>query len=129
MKRIMTIALGAAALLGAAWGLLYLRGGMDAAEAVRKLSGLRLSIELYRQEHKKLPASFADTLKAGTLEEAPVLKLPGHLKTAKVSDNPSMLIRDTGGWAYVNNPADPAFGLVYIDSSGKDEKGRFWSEF
>jgi hypothetical protein len=129
MKRILTIALAGAALLGGVWGLLYLRGGMDAAEAVRKLSGLRLSIELYRQEHKKLPASFADTLKAGTLEEAPALKLPGHFKTSKVTDTPSLLIRDTGGWAYVNNPADPAFGLVYIDSSSKDEKHRFWSEF
>ena len=129
MKRIIMIALAGAALLGAAWGLLYLRGGMDAAEAVRKLSGLRLSIELYRQEHKKLPASFADTIKSGALEGAPDLKLPGHFKTSKVSDMPSMLIRDTGGWAYVNNPADPAFGLLYIDSSAQDPKGRFWSEF
>lgn len=129
MKRIFTIFLAAAALLASAWGLVYLQTGMDAAEAVRKLSGLRLSLELYRQANKKLPAAFADTVKTGSLEGAPDLKLPGHFKTSEVADTPSMLIRDTGGWAYVNNPADPAYGLVYIDCSHKDEKGRFWSEF
>lgn len=129
MKRIFTIFLAAAALLASAWGLVYLRTGMDAPEAVRKLSGLRLSLELYRQANKKLPAAFADTIKSGALEGAPELKLPGHLKTAEVTDTPSMLIKDTGGWAYINNPADPAYGLVYIDCAHKDEKGRFWSEF
>lgn len=129
MKRVFVAVLSAAALLAAAWGLLWLRGGMDAAEAVRKLSGLRMSLELYKQEHKKLPPSFGETLRAGTLEAAPELKLPGHFKVSAVKDTPSMVIKDTGGWAYVNNPADPAFGLVYMDCSHKDEKGRFWSEF
>ena len=103
--------------------------GMDAAEVVKKLSGMRLSLELYRQEYKRLPASFKETLRAGTLEEAPGLKLSLHLKTSSVRDTPSMLIKDTGGWAYVNEPGDPDFGLLYIDCAHKDEKGRFWSEF
>jgi len=102
---------------------------MEAAEVVRRLSGMRVSLELYRQQYKKLPASFSETLRAGTLEEAPALKLPGHLEKSRVLDTPAMLIKDTGGWAYVNAPGDPAFGLLYIDCSHKDEKGRFWSEF
>jgi len=125
MKKITILA---AALLSA-WGFHYLSRGMEAAEVVRRLSGMRVSLELYRQQYKKLPASFAETLRAGTLEEAPALKLPGHLKKSKVLDTHAMLIKDTGGWAYVNGPGDPAFGLLYIDCSHKDEKGRFWSEF
>ncbi len=118
----------AAALLTAGGGY-YISSGMEAAEVVRKLSGLRVSLELYRQENKRLPASFGETLRTGTLEEAPALKLPGHLKNSSVKDTPSMLIRDTGGWAYVNDPKDRAFGLLYIDCAHKDGKGRFWSEF
>ena len=126
MKKITILA--AAALLSA-WGFRYLSRGMEAAEVVRRLSGMRVSLELYRQQYKKLPASFAETLRAGTLEEAPALKLPGHLRKSKVLDTPAMVIKDTGGWAYVNGPGDPAFGLLYIDCAHKDEKGRFWSEF
>ena len=36
------------------------------------------------------------------------------------------VIKSEGG--YVNDPADPQFGVVYIDCTHKDEKGRFWSE-
>ena len=129
MKRVFLAALSAASLLAAAWGLLWLRGGMDAAEVVRKLSGIRLSLELYRQEHKKYPASFAETLRAGTLEAAPELKLPGHLRNSQVRDTPALAIKDTGGWAYVSDPKSPDFGLLYIDCSHRDEKSRFWSEF
>ena len=126
-KKILALA-GAAALL-AVWGEVYLSRGMDAAEVVKKLAGMRLSLELYRQEYKRLPASFRETLRAGTLEEAPGLKLSLHLKTSSVRDTPSMLIKDTGGWAYVNDPGDRDFGLLYIDCAHRDEKGRFWSEF
>lgn len=126
MKKITVLA--AAALLSAA-ALFYLSRGMEAAEVVRRLSGLRISLELYRQQYKKLPPSFGETLRAGTLEEAPALKLPWHLKNSAVRDTPTMEIKDTGGWAYVNGPGEPAFGLLYIDCSHKDERGRFWSEF
>ncbi|HAN04293.1 MAG TPA: hypothetical protein DCQ25_03355 [Elusimicrobia bacterium] len=128
-RRIIMIVLAAAAVGGAGWGLFYLRSGMDAAEVVRKLSGIRLSLELYRQEHKKYPASFAETLRAGTLEAAPELKLPGHLRNSQVRDTPALAIKDTGGWAYVSDPKSPDFGLLYIDCSHRDEKSRFWSEF
>jgi hypothetical protein len=129
MRKLFTFLLAAAALAAAASWLLWLRGGMDAAEGVRKLSGLRLSAELYRQQHKKAPASFIETLRSGTLEVVPQLKLRGHLGASSVKDRPSFSVQDTGGWAYVNNPKDPAFGLVFIDCAHKDERGRFWSEF
>ncbi|MDO8804596.1 MAG: hypothetical protein Q7R35_09190 [Elusimicrobiota bacterium] len=129
MKNKIFIALAGAAALLAAGGGYYLSRGMEAAEVIKKLSGMRLSLELYRQEYRRLPASFKETLRAGTLEEAPELKLSRHLKTSLVRETPSMLIKDTGGWAYVNNSKDTDFGLLYIDCAHKDEKGRFWSEF
>jgi len=119
----------AAAALAAAGGLLYLRGGMQPPEVLRKLSGLRISLALYAQEHRQRPAAFEDTIKAGQLEGAPALKLPWHRGTSEVKNVPSAAVSDTGGWAYVNEPADPAFGTIFIDCSHKDGKGRYWSEF
>lgn len=129
MKKVFTFLLGAALLAAAASWVRWFRGGMDAAEALRKLSGLRVSLELYRQEHKKFPPGFAETIRSAKLEGAPQLKLPGHLGCSSVQDRPAMTIKDTGGWAYVNDAASPDFGLVYIDCAHKDGRGRYWSEF
>jgi hypothetical protein len=129
MVKKITLALGAAGLLAAAGGLLYLRGGMASPEVLRKLAGMRVSLELYSMEHKGRPAAFADTIKAGQLEGAPRLKLPGHLPAASVRDVPGFAVTDSGGWAYVNDKSSPYFGLLFIDCVHRDERGRFWSEF
>ncbi len=123
------IAAASAALLAAGYGIYYFMSGMPAAEVIKKLCGLRLSVELYRQEHRRLPSSFGEALRDGKLEAVPELKLSGHFKRSSVRDTPAMRITDTGGWAYVNDPGNPSFGLLYIDCTGRDEKGRFWSEF
>lgn len=102
---------------------------MKAPEVIRKLSGLRIAVALCGMEHKPPPADFSDLVRGGKMEGVPYLKLPRHLGSASVRSTPVQDIRDTGGWAYVNDPKDPHFGLVYIDCSHKDEKGRFWSEF
>ncbi|MBI5743354.1 MAG: hypothetical protein HY952_02280 [Elusimicrobia bacterium] len=124
-----TFAAAAAALLGGAWGLFYLYRGMGATDVIRGLSGLRMALALYAQEHKGPPASYAEVIRYGKLEEAPLLKLRRHRGASSVKDVPSRQVRDTGGWAYVNVPGSPDFGLVFIDCSHMDEKGRFWSEF
>ena len=129
MGKLRIAALIAAGSAFAAWGLLYLASGMQAAEVVQKLGGLRIAITLYSMEEKGAPAAFESVLRAGQLEGTPPLKLPWHLKSSRVRNSPAFRIKDTGGWAYVNNPKDPDFGLLYIDCSHKDPKGRFWSEF
>lgn len=121
--------LAAAAALCAAWGGYYFLSGMKAPEVIRKLSGVRVAMALYALEHKAQPAAFEDALRDGKLEAAPRLKLPRHFGTAAVRNTPAQDIRDTGGWGYVNDPRNPRFGLVFIDCSHKDEKGRYWSEF
>jgi len=115
--------------LGAAWGAHYYRSGMGAAEVIRRLSGMRMALALYTLEHKTAPAAFEDILKDGKLEAAPGLKLPGHFGSSAVRNTPSFEVRDSGGWAYVNDPRDPRFGLIFIDCGHMDEKGRYWSEF
>lgn len=122
--------LAAAAVAAAAgrWAL-HRRQGMDPAEVLRKLAGMRLAVELYRQERKRPPDSFADTVRSGKLEEIFEIKLPRHPRRRTARDVGSMEISDTGGWAYVNDPKDKDFGLVYIDCTHMDGKGRFWSEF
>jgi len=129
MKKTILAALAAAGLLLAARWTAWFYGGMETAEVLRKLSGLRVSLTLYTLEHGKKPASFADIIKSGNLEGAPKLKLARHFAATSVRDTNSFRIKDTGGWAYVNAPGDPSFGLLYIDCSHKDEKGRYWSEF
>ncbi|HAT72831.1 MAG TPA: hypothetical protein DCS63_08455 [Elusimicrobia bacterium] len=115
--------------LGAAWGARYYGSGMEAAEVIRKLSGLRMALAFYTLEHKTAPSAFEDVLRDGKLEAAPRLKLPGHFGSSAVRNTPSFEIRDSGGWAYVNDPRAPRFGLVFIDCWHPDEKGRYWSEF
>ena len=110
-------------------GLYYCCSGMSAAEVVRKLSSQRLALAFYAREHKAPPASFEDTVRGGELEAPLALKLPRHFRTAAVRNVPSFKITDRGGWAYVNGPGDRNFGLLFIDCSHRDEKGRFWSEF
>lgn len=123
------MAAGAAGLLAAGAGLFHLSSGMEPAEVIRKLSGLRVSLALYAMQRQGPPASFSEVIRAGHLEAAPALKLPWHPRAGRVRDVSSRAVRDTGGWAYVNAPGDPDFGLVFIDCAHQDAKGRFWSEF
>ncbi|HAH31507.1 MAG TPA: hypothetical protein DCL44_04235 [Elusimicrobia bacterium] len=102
---------------------------MDAAEVIRKLSSLRISLELYRLDKGRLPESFSEVTTNGNLEASPVLKLKRHFKSSAVKNVPSFTITDSGSWAYVNNSKSPYFGLVFIDCAHTDEKDRFWSEF
>ncbi|MCX5785414.1 MAG: hypothetical protein NTX59_06980 [Elusimicrobia bacterium] len=102
---------------------------MNAAEVIRKLAALRISLELYRLDKGRLPVHFSDVAVNGNLEAVPDLKLKRHFKSSTVKNVPYYKITDSGSWAYVNDPKSPDFGLVFIDCSHADEKGRAWSEF
>lgn len=130
MKRALIILLGAAAVTMAVFSahdLLFRT--MGAAEVIRKLQGLRMAVELFRQDKGRLPAGMNEVILNGTLEAVPELKLKRHTSSVKVRNTARMEILDTGRWSYVNEPGSPDFGTVFIDCSHKDEKGRFWSEF
>lgn len=68
-----------------------------------------------------------DLKKVGYIKEVPEIKLKWKFPSKEIRLVDSFEIKNTGGWAYVKNPKDANFGLLYIDSSSKDSKGRYWS--
>ena len=130
MKKNIIIAAGIAALLFAAvGGVRYTNSSMEPAEVIRKLSVMRMAVTFFRLARGRRPADIGEVIKNGNLEAVPVLKLKRHLASSKVRNTPEPAARDTGGWAYVNDPKSRAFGTIFIDCTHKDGKGRFWSEF
>jgi hypothetical protein len=129
MKKASIIALAALAAGTAAATLRYLAGSMDAAEAVRRLAGMRVAVTLYRMAKGSAPADFGAVISGGQLEAPPQLKLKWHRASSKVRQTNELRAKDTGAWAYVNNPKSADFGTVFIDCTHKDERGRYWSEF
>jgi hypothetical protein len=107
----------------------YFRRGMDSAEVIRKLQGIRMAVELFHQAQGRLPADIAELLQDGTLEAVPELKLKRHPAAFRIRNAAGPGLLDTGSWAYVNDPASAAFGTVFIDCAHQDEKGRYWSWF
>lgn len=121
---------GIAALGLAAFGVFrYTAYSMSSAEVIRKLSGMRIAAGLFRMSKGRPPADIGEMIKNGNLEAAPELKLRGHLASSKVRNASSLAVRDTGGWAYVNDPKSADYGTVFIDCAHTDEKARYWSWF
>lgn len=107
----------------------YIRSSMSAATVIRKLQGLRVSAQFFKNSIKRMPNDFDEVLMAKHLEEVPKIKLKWHFAKKKVLLRNDFIIKNTGAWVYVNNKESSFFGTVFIDSSSKDEKGRYWSEF
>ncbi len=130
MKKKIFISLGiTGAALAASFTFHYFSSGMGSAIVIRKLQGMRLAVELFRQANGHLPADINEVVLNGNLEAPLDLKLKGHLTSSKVRNSASIESLDTGGWGYVNDPANSDFGTVFIDCSHKDEKGRDWIRF
>ncbi len=130
MKKKKAALLGAAAAAlcaGAFWHIVFSQTPVP--EALKKLSGLRVAAELYRQENGSRPRDYREVLAEGKLEEVPRLKLKWRQACAKVVNYRSLQPAGTGCWGYVADPASPDFGSVFIDSPGKDPSGRHWTWF
>jgi len=107
----------------------YINYSMEPAEVFRKLSGMRMAITFFRLATGRQPSDIGEVIQNGNLEAVPRIKLKRHLASSKVRKTAKLIVRDTGGWGYVNDPADRDFGTIFIDCTHKDEKGRYWSEF
>ena len=128
-KKILLIS-GVAALGLAAFGAFnYMNYSMRSAEVIRKLSGMRVAAVLFRMSKGRPPSDIGEMIMNGTLEAAPKLKLRWHMASSKVRNASTLAVRDTGGWAYVNDPKSAGYGTFFIDCSHTDEKGRYWSWF
>lgn len=130
MKKTAFIVLAALIAGAAAGALRYYTRSMDAAEAVRRLAGMRVAVTLYKIANKSAaPADFNAVIAGGQLEAPPELKLKWHRTSSRVRQTSALRAEDTGGWGYVNDPGSRDFGTVFIDCLHRDERGRYWSEF
>jgi len=128
-KKIILIS-GIAALILAVSGIfIYVNHSMSSAHVIRKLSGMRIAVGLFRMSNGRPPRDIEEMIKSGNLEAVPELKLRTHPAYSKVRNAAGTEVRDTGGWAYVSDPKSADYGTVFIDCSHADEKGRYWSWF
>ena len=99
------------------------------------LAEIRTALEGYKQAKGAYPAEAAEV---EAMVSAPGrkelwdtrLKLYEHRSTKAINAYASAEARDTGNWAYVNDPASPDFGRFYIDCTHTDQyHGLAWSTY
>ena len=93
-----------------------------------QLVRLRSAIAAYYGEHQGVyPLDDLSCLVPDYIEEIPVAKVPGFPPSAHVSvGNSRTALTERGGWAYINDPADPRFGDVFVNTRQADSYGRAW---
>lgn len=137
MKKIM---IGALIICGAGvwWGMREMPDARKKGLAgnASALGMVRGALQVYYGENEgKFPADALQSVSSGgkypdkmpELWGSPEEKYP-HPPTSGVVTYQTMTIADSGKFAYINNPADPAWGTVYIDCSHSRENGTFWSD-
>ncbi|OGS59594.1 MAG: hypothetical protein A3J79_01480 [Elusimicrobia bacterium RIFOXYB2_FULL_62_6] len=129
MKKKALILLATLCVAAAGALLRYYSSSMDAAEAVRRLAGMRVAMTLFKISKGSPPKDFRELTAGGQLEAPMDLKLKWHGTSSQVRHAPALRAEDNGGWGYVNDPASPDFGTIFIDCLHRDERGRYWSEF
>lgn len=93
-----------------------------------QLVRLRSAIAAYYGEHQGVyPTDDLSSLVPDYIEEIPQARVPGFKPTAHVSAGSyEKALTGTGGWAYVNDPSDPRFGDVFVNTQKADSYGRAW---
>ena len=93
-----------------------------------QLVRLRSAIAAYYGEHQGVyPTDNLSSLIPDYIEAIPQARVPGFKPSAHVSaGNYEQALTGEGGWAYVNDPADPRFGDVFVNTQKADSYGRAW---
>ncbi len=94
-----------------------------------QLVRLRSAIAAYYGENQGMyPTDDLRSLVPTYIEAIPQVQVPGLKPSAKVSAGSyETAFTKTGGWAYVNDPADPRFGDVFVNSDKEDSYGKVWN--
>ena len=91
---------------------------------------MRSALNIYYGDHEGV---YPETPEAVLGSPMPVLwdpRITGpHPPTNKVELVKSRELRDTGNWAYVNDPKSEDYGLLFIDCTHTDDRGKSWSEY
>lgn len=89
---------------------------------------VRNAIAAYYGEHQGMyPTDDLSSLIPQYLEKMPKARVPGYLPSSHVSaGNFEQCFTKDGGWAYVNDPADPRFGDFFVNVEKEDSYGKAW---
>ena len=93
-----------------------------------QLMRVRSAIAAYYGEHQgRYPTDDLSCLVPQFIEQIPQARVPGYTPSAHVSvGNFEQAFTKTGGWAYVNDPADPRYGDFFVNSDKEDSYGKVW---
>lgn len=89
---------------------------------------LRSAIAAYYGENQGVyPTDDLSCLVPQYIEKIPTVKVPGYPPTSHVSvGNSETAFTKGGGWAYINDPTDPRFGDVFVNTDKADSYGKQW---
>lgn len=95
-----------------------------------QLVRMRSAIAAYYGENQGVyPTDDLQSLVPQFIEKIPPARVPGLPPSAHVSTgNFDQAFTKTGGWAYVNDPADPRFGDFFVNTDKEDSYGVAWNE-
>jgi len=109
------------------------------------LGSLRSSMAIYYGDAEgQYPATLDALVGPKYIPAIPKTKIDAHMETNVVTlygaevctgkteygtQIDASKIKDTGGWGYVADPKAPCWGMVFVDCSHKDTKGKLWPEY
>ncbi len=93
-----------------------------------ELVRLRTAIAAYYGENQGVyPTDDLGSLMPRYIESIPQANVPGMKPSNRVNAGTyETAFTKTGGWAYVNDPADPRFGDVFVNTDKEDSYGKAW---
>lgn len=93
-----------------------------------ELVRLRTAIAAYYGENQGVyPTDDLGSLIPRYIEAIPLANVPGLEPSNHVSAGTyESAFTKTGGWAYVNDPSDPRFGDVFVNTDKEDSYGKVW---
>ncbi len=93
-----------------------------------QLVRLRSAIAAYYGENQgTYPTDDLTCLVPKYIESIPQVNVPGYKPSAHVSAGTyDAAFTKNGGWAYVNDPSDPRFGDLFVNTDKEDSYGKAW---
>jgi uncharacterized RDD family membrane protein YckC len=98
----------------------------------------------YGDTEGNYPATLEALIGPKYLKEIPKTKIAAHMETnvwtaygAEVCTGKTDFgteidvskIKDTGGWGFVTDPKAPCYGMIFVDCTHLDSKGKHWPEY